>query len=133
MIALSAFASIALFVVALWLLAVVRVSGEAVATARGAVAVMRDPQYEDEQREVLVQRASLKLMGAFLSILLRSALALLISCLPIYLAGITGQATADQVLAFLSRWDVIVLTSMAMIAGYFLYVRLWPTNRTTQR
>lgn len=133
MIGVSAFASIGLFVAGLWLFGVIRVSAGVLTVARQAVAAMRDPSLDDAAREKHVQRASLRLMGAFVSILARSLLCLLVSALPIWLASVAGLANVDEVLQFLARWDVIVLTSAAMIAGYLLWVRLWPSRRITPR
>ena len=128
MIAAAAIASIGCFIVAFWLLGVARVGAGVLTVARGAVAAMRDENLDDAAREKAVQRASLQLMGAFASILVRSALALLISFLPIWIASLAGLASIEAVVAFLSRWDVIAVASMAVIAGYVIWTRLAPTR-----
>jgi len=122
-------ASILLFLVALWLLRLVPTAAGALATAQGAVAAMRDPALDDMAREKAVQAASLRLMGAFASIVARGALSLGASLLPIWLADLTGLAAVGAVIDFLSRWDVIVIATVVILAGYVIRVRLWaPTN-----
>ena len=128
MIAAAAIASIGCFIVTFWLLGVARVGAGVLTVARGAVTAMRDENLDDAAREKAVQRASLQLMGAFASILVRSALALLISFLPIWIASLAGLASIEAIVAFLSRWDVIAVASMAVIAGYVIWTRLAPTR-----
>jgi len=125
MIAATGIASIALFLVALQLTRLVRVSGGAIATARGALEAMRDPALDDAAREKAVQRASLRLMGAFALIVAGGAGSLAVSLLPIWLADITGLAASGDVIGFLSRWDVIAIASAVIVAGYLAWVRLW--------
>jgi hypothetical protein len=123
-IALAAIATIAVFTVALWQLRVVGVASGAIAKSREAMAVMRDPALDDRAREDAVQRASLKLMAACASILVRSALAVLVSLAPIWAFSALGLATFDQVTAFLARWDVIVIVTAVMLAGFGLSKRI---------
>lgn len=125
MIAAVGVASILLFMIALWLLRLVPVASGAVATAQGAMAVMRDPALDDAAREKAVQAASLRLMGTFASIVMRGALSLGVSLLPIWLADISGLASGEAVIGFLSRWDVIVTATVVICVGYVVWVRLW--------
>ncbi len=126
MIAATALASIGVFIGALWVLRVAQVGAGVLVIAGRAVAVMRDENFDDRAREKAVQRASIQLIGAFISILVRSALAFLVSFLPIWLASLTDLATIEDVIRYLSRWDVIVIASMVVIAGYVIWMRLWP-------
>jgi hypothetical protein len=123
-----ALASIGVFIAALCLLGIVGRAGAALAVTRGAVAALRDPGLDDEARERAVQRASLKLFSAFLSILARSVLALLLSFAPIWLADAAGLAAQDEVLFYLSRWDNIVVVTIVMLAGYRLRMLLWASS-----
>jgi hypothetical protein len=83
---------------ALWAFGVVGVAANVLATARDAVAAMRDESLDDEAREKAVQRASLQLISASTSILVRSALVFAVSFLPIWLASLTGLATIEDVI-----------------------------------
>lgn len=129
MIAATGIASILVFLVALWLLRLVPVASGAMTTARGALDAMRDEALDDAAREKAVQKASLQLMGAFVSIVVRGAVSLAASLLPIWLADRLALAADTDVIAFLSRWDVIVIASVVIIAAYVAWVRLWaPTS-----
>lgn len=129
MIAAVGIASIVLFLIALWRLGLVRVAAGALATAQGALAVMRDASLDDAAREKAAQAASLRLLGIFFSITWRGGLSLGISLLPIWLADISGQAASAEVIGFLSRWDVIGIASAVVVAFYVVRVRLWaPTS-----
>lgn len=125
MIVTTAAAAIGVFLIALWLSGVVPASVSALTIARGALGAMRDPGLDDAAREKAVQRASLRLMGTFFSILLRGAVAVGASLLPILLADVTGFAARDQVIDFLSRWDVIVIASIVIVLGYLVRMWLW--------
>ncbi len=128
MIAATALTSVGLFIGAMWAFGAITVANSVVGTAKGALATIRDDSISDEVSEKEVQRAAIRLMGAFLSILLRSALALLVSFLPIWLANSFGLAATADVLLYLSRWDVITILSVAFIAGYLLWRRIWPSR-----
>ena len=128
MIVATAATSICMFIVALWLSGVVPASASALAIARGALGVMRDAGLEDVAREKAVQRASLRLLGTFVSILARGAVAIGASLLPIWLADATGLAPGGEVIEFLSRWDVIVIASIVIVLGYIVRTRLWAAN-----
>lgn len=117
-------ASIALFLFAFWRLDLVRVAAGALATARTALATMRDGSLDDATREKRVQAASIRLTGAFVSIAVRGAVALGVSLLPIWLGDVSGLAAGGEVIGFLSRWDVILIASAVIVAGYALRARL---------
>ena len=127
------------FIVAFALLGIVRVASGVLATARNALGAMKDDDLSDEEREKIVQAASIKLLGAFFSILLRSVGALLAAFLPIWLAGMTGLASEDAVLAFLSRLDVILITTVVILCmkrgmALFLsrcciFLKDWPLDK----
>ena len=119
MIALVALISILLFLVSFEVARVVPVSVAAIATAKRALGVIRDPSLDDEAREKAAQRASIQLFGAFASILLRSLLAVAAAFVPIYLADALGLAETEHVLTFLARWEVIVGASVVICAFVF--------------
>lgn len=131
MMILVALLSVSLFLIAFWRLKITRVGTDAIKTANSAVATMKDKSLDDEAREKAIQGASIKLFKSFFSILIRSALALAVSFLPIYLAHLSGLAAMDDVIGFLSRWDVIVIISVVIIGGYFILGRSKPYHNDT--
>ena len=117
--------SVAAFLAAFGLSGIVRVALSAVEIARHAVSVMRDDAFDDDAREAAVQAASLRLLRVFFSIAVRSVLVLLVSVAPIWGAEQAGIAEGEDVIALLSRWDVILGSTIAICALYMLKVRLW--------
>ncbi len=120
--------SIVAFLAAFALLRIASVAGASIRTSQAAAAAMRDPALDDRARERAVQGASLRLLGQFLSLLFRSALAVAASLVPVGVAALIGLAPAGQVLAFLMRWPAWVLATAIAAAAWGLGKRLWPTN-----
>ena len=89
---------------------------------------MRDPSLDDASREKSIQKFSINLFGSFASILIRSIATLLLAALPVYIADQLGVVKASEVTDFLSRWDVIVILTLVICAGWFLKSRLWPSR-----
>ncbi len=108
--------TVLLFLIAFYGLGVIRVARGALSQTRGAVAVMRDQDLAEDDKEAAVRRAALGLLAATASIVVRSIGCLLISAIPIYALAAVGVTTPEAVFAFLSRWDVILISS-AVIAG----------------
>jgi hypothetical protein len=127
-IAATGLASVAFMAAGLWLFGVTRAAAAVLATTRTTAATMRDPSLDDLAREKAAQRASLTLMAGFGSIVVRTALALGAALIPVWIASRQGLASAGSVFHFLSRWDVLLFTTAAMIGGYLLAVRPWRTN-----
>lgn len=119
-------AAVILFAVAFYYSNLVAVCRDAITLAQNAVGVMRDAHMSEEEKETAVQQASVKLLGRFFSILIRSLLVLLASALPIIFADQLGWVGSDAVIAWLSRIDVIVITCVVMLGLYFLVRRLRP-------
>ena len=116
--------SIGVFVWGLWFFGVVRVARDVITVSRGAFIVMRDTNLDDETRERSVQRASIQLFGAFASIILRSAVALLSSIVPIWFFDLAGLATYDSVAEALVRWDVIAAATLVMTVAFIVVKKL---------
>lgn len=125
MIIAVAVASILAFVLVFWKAGVVPAAQKAIATASHAGKVMSSKELDDEVKEKEVQKAAIGLLGSVGSITIRSVLSLVGAAVPIYGAEAAGLVSADAVIDFLSRWDVIIIVSVVMIAGYLLGRRLW--------
>jgi hypothetical protein len=120
--------AVLLFAFALDRVRVVPVVGEMLATARGAAATMKDSALDDRAREKAVQRASIQLFSHAASIFGRAALALIVSLIPMVIGDQLGLTTMGGVIAFLSRFDVILIASVGFIVLYFARMRMWPSN-----
>lgn len=130
MIVATAIVSIGVFICGLRLFGVFRVAANALVTAQEAVTTLRDKSLDDDTREKKLQHTALQLFGVFISILIRSILTLLVSFVPIWLASFMGLVEIEDIISYLSRWDVIAITTVLMVAGYFVWRRLRSSSRT---
>ena len=85
---------------------------------------MADDSLTDEQRESLVQRASMQLAAAFLSIAVRCVFALVLAFVPIWVFDATEIVTIDNTLLYLSRWDVIIVSTIVITIGLIVWHRV---------
>jgi len=126
MITVTAIASICVFIFAFKISGVIRVGADVLVKVQEALATIKDDSINDEKREKELQRASINLFGAFISILSRGILTLIASFLPIWLADIMDLAMTKDVINYLSRWDVIVTTTFLVVIYYILWNRFKP-------
>jgi hypothetical protein len=77
----------------------------------------------DGEKERLLQKASVTLLGMFASIMLRSVIAIAVAAVPLF--GLQAAGLLDVVAAFdfLASWPGVLLTSTVMIGTYFIKVR----------
>lgn len=116
--------SIGIFTVGLFALGIVKAGRDALTVSNDAFGVMKDEGLTDEEREKLVQKASLKLAGACVSIAARFAAALVLAFVPIGIFHLTGIVSMEESFRYLSRWDVIVVSSIIVTIGFFAWHRL---------
>jgi len=124
----TALLSLAIFMGGLWVFGVARRGTDALHTARYAAAILRDESVNDDTREKAARRASLQLFSAFVSILFRSAVTLLASFMPIWLADMVGLVRTRDVFEFLLRWDVILIAAIFFTGGYIALQRIYPSR-----
>lgn len=110
------------------LFGVIRVGRRVIDVSQGAAAVLRDPAADDQAKEKAAQQASVKLLLALLEILGRGGLTAILSFLPILLVDWLGWAPMDTVTDFMARWDVIIVITVVMTAGWLAWKKLWTTN-----
>jgi hypothetical protein len=128
MVAIVAVVSIAVFLVAFSVLQIVAKCKSAINVAQGAVDTIKNPALTDLDREKFVQKASVTLIGLFVSILIRSSVSLVIAAVPIWTAAEFELARSEEVIGFLSRWDVILLSSLIIVIMLALWHRLKNTH-----
>ena len=128
MVAIVAVVSIAVFLVAFSVLHIVAKCKSAINVAQGAVDTIKNPALTDLDREKFVQKASVTLIGLFVSILIRSSVSLVIAAVPIWTAAEFELARSEEVIGFLSRWDVILLSSLIIVIMLALWHRLKNTH-----
>jgi len=127
-ITLVALLSVATFMGGLWLLRIGTAAAGVLSTAKGALAVLRDAGVDDATREKTARQASAQMARGLASILIRGAVALLASLVPMHIASSLGVASVADVGNYLARWDVIVVTTVVIVAGWYGWGRLWASK-----
>ncbi len=122
---LIAAASIGVFLLVFWLACVVSTARRAIATIRNAMQAIRDPALDELARERAVQAAAIRLVVASGSLVLCSLLALAAAFIPILAADWAGIVPQAAMLAFMERWDVIVIATVVVTLGYVVGLRVW--------
>jgi hypothetical protein len=117
--------SAGLFLLAFWRANIVAIAKTAMTTTRNALYNMRDPALDELARERAVQAAAVGLLVQAGSLILRSLLALAAAFIPILIADLAGIAPLATTLAFMERWDVILITTVIVTFGYMAGTRLW--------
>ena len=122
---LIAAASIGVFLLVFWLAGVVSTARRAIATTRNAMQALRDPALDELVRERAVQAAAIRLVVASGSLVLRNLLALAAAFIPILASDWAGIVPQAAMLAFMERWDVIVIATVVVTLGYVVGLRVW--------
>lgn len=117
--------SIGLFLLVFWVTGIVSIAKRAFVTMRGAVHSIGDPGLDEFARERAVQTAAIGLVIASGSLILRSFLALAAAFVPIFTADWLGIVPRGRMLAFMERWDVILIATVVVTMGYVVGARLW--------
>lgn len=123
MIYVSAALAVLCFAAALKAVRIVPVSLRAAEVSREAAGWIRDRTLDDDEKERLVRKASLSLMGAFVSILGRGFAALAAAAAPVVALNLAGIVRIADVAELLARWESIVVVSIAMTVP--LFVKKW--------
>ncbi|MCR9077715.1 MAG: hypothetical protein NXH78_01325 [Hyphomonadaceae bacterium] len=119
MVLLTALSILGFVLVVLWT-NLVGESKRVIAISNDVMSVFRDPAMDDEAREKAAQKASLQLFKSFFGLLIRFAAAIAGAIVPIGLASLTGWIPLHESIGFLSRIDVIVVTTGMMIALWWM-------------
>ncbi len=122
---LIAAASIGVFLLVFWLAGVVSTARRAIATTRNAMQAIRNPALDELARERAVQAAAIRLVVASGSLVLRSLMALAAAFIPILVADWAGIVPQAAMLAFMERWDVIVIATVVVTLGYVVGLCVW--------
>lgn len=123
---LIAASSIGGFLLAFWLAGVVPAAKSAIATTQGALQALRDPDLDELTREHTVQTAAIRLVVASGSLILRNLVALTTAFVPIFAADWAQIAPQADMIAFMGRWDVILIATVVVTLGVVVVVRIWP-------
>lgn len=87
----------------------------ALAEVRGAVEILQSQDYDDATKEARIQQSALRMMGAFVSITWRSALALAIPVVVVTLGAFLGLYSHEAVLGTASDVTFLLASSVLML------------------
>ena len=99
----------------------------ALTLVKTSTATLSDKSLTDDEKEVAVQKAGIALLGRFFAITWRVVASLAASIAPIYALAAMGFTTVDAVFTFLSRWDMIVVSTI-VIGGFMFWSARKPGN-----
>jgi hypothetical protein len=119
---LAGFLAALCFMLALRAMDIVPLATGALLTTRAAASAVRDSSLSDADKERLLQKASLTLIGIFGSIAIRALGAITASLLPLAAFHAVGMAPMPDVVGWLATWPGIVLTTGAMTAACFIKI-----------
>jgi hypothetical protein len=114
------------FIVTCHVLKIVTVARRVLTTAHRGMTAMRDPALNDDAKEQAARQAAVGLFSGFLSITLRSIIAVLASAAVIYGADLMGLVPASAAIDRLASWEFIIATTVVLTAGYVIVVRAFP-------
>ena len=123
-----AVASILAFLVAFWAVKVVAAATKAITTATGAMKILANKDLDDAAKEKATQKAAISLLRSVVSIATRCAVSIVAAGIPIYAAQVLGIAPVSDTIDFLSRWDVILISSLVISVLYLVGRQLWATK-----
>ncbi|MEO0971980.1 MAG: hypothetical protein AAFX85_02720 [Pseudomonadota bacterium] len=122
--------AVAAFAFAFWRVGVVAVSQRIVKTAVSGVAAMMDAELDDDAKEVAVRQAGFALLGAAVSVALRTALALLVAAVPVAAAHLVGIVSISAVIGLMSRLEFLVGVTVLAVLIAAVARRLRPGQET---
>lgn len=119
-------AAILAFVLVFHFAGIVSTASAVMATGRTASKVISDPEMDDLAKEKATQAAAFKMFGQSMSLMVRFAIVIGATFLPILVADLTGLASTSAVLGFLEQWETIIGATVIVGLGYFLWTRFAP-------
>ncbi len=106
---------VALFIGTFRLFKIVPIAAEVFTVTRRVTAVILDSALDDDAKERAVRDASKRLMIQFLQITIRGAAVLAVPTVVLYGVDWVGLASFEDIVAFLLRWEVILISTLAVV------------------
>ena len=115
---------VAYFVIGFSLTRLADSCGHVTRLAGEASRAIRDPALDDDAKERIARQSSGQLLKQGVLIVLKAAAVLLATAVPFWIADILSITPIEESIAFASRWDVLVITTVVMLAIWFAWRRL---------
>ena len=107
------------FVVLAHFVGLIPKTAEVLARTRESIAVLKDPQLDDDSKERHMQQNAIVLFKLLGLLLLGSAIALITPFAIIWLADIAGLLSLDSSIDMLLRWDFLLGATVIGFAAYY--------------
>jgi hypothetical protein len=107
------------FVVLAHFVGLIPKTAEVLARTRESIAVLKDPQLDDDSKERHMQQNAIVLFKLLGLLLLGSAVALLTPFAIIWLADIAGLLSLNSSIDMLLRWDFLLGATVIGFAAYY--------------
>lgn len=115
---------VALFVLGFSLTRLSESFGHVTRIAGEASRAIRDPALDDDAKERIARQSSGQLLKQGVLIVLKAAAVLLATAAPFWIADVLAVTPLEESIAFASRWDVLVITTVVMLLAWFAWRRL---------
>lgn len=112
-----------LFVLAFSLTRLAHSFGEVTAVVHRAIQEMTDSQLDDHEKERAARCAALLLFRQAALITVKGAITVLCALFPFWLADVLALQPWDKAMAFALRLDVLLITTVLMLAGWLFWRR----------
>ncbi len=120
MLYVAAAIAVATFLAAFQWLKLVPTAVAAADVAKQALASARDPRLSDDEKEALARKSSVRLLGSFVSISARGALAFAASVVPLFAIQALLHVPVGDVVSLLSSWPAIIVAFVLTTAVILL-------------
>ena len=120
-------AGIVLFILAFSVTRLSNSFGQVMAIIQQAIRVITDSQLDDHEKERAARHAALQLLKQAALITLKGAITVICALFPFWLADALALQPWNEAMTFALRWDVLLITTVLMVAGW-LFWRRWSTT-----
>ena len=122
-------AGIVLFVLAFRFTRLSSSFSQVMAIAQQSIRVITNSQLDDHDKELAARHAALQLFKQTVLITLKAMITVICALFPFWLADVLALQPWDEVMRFAVRWDVLLITTVLMVAGW-QFCKRWSTART---
>jgi hypothetical protein len=121
MIVIASILSVAVFVVAFKVTGIYSIALDAVTSVRKATGVIMDDSMDDNKKEILLKESSIHLLKRFVQITILAILILSLPVLVLLVFDALSIAPFQDVVDFLLRWEVILVTTVVVITASVIH------------
>ncbi len=123
--------TIALFCLAFYLTDMIKTARVSIAISRQAIEIISDPDLEDFAKETSIKKAATEMMKNCGLFFLKGGLTVAAVAIPLLSADLMDLASIAETSRFALRWDVLILTTLAMMLSIIILKKLRTHHSST--